>query len=65
MQPFIFSGLIFLVYILISIKVHRQLCWYIDWVNIVFTFIYEAFSNCHHHLGFLKVERCAVGWVSR
>ena len=28
-----------LLYIVISSKVHRQLCWYIELVNIVFTFI--------------------------
>jgi hypothetical protein len=65
MPLFIFCGLTFLVYILISNKVHRQLCWYIDWVNILFTFIYAVFYNCHHPLGFLKAERYAVGCVSR
>jgi hypothetical protein len=32
-------------------KVHRQLCWYIDAMNIVFTFLYGVFYNCHHTLG--------------
>jgi hypothetical protein len=41
-------------YIVISSRVHKQHCWNIDWVNIVFTFVYAVFYNCHHPLGFLK-----------
>jgi len=32
-----------LLYIVISNKVHRQLFWYFDSVNIVFTFLYAVF----------------------
>jgi hypothetical protein len=32
-----------LLYIIISGKVHRQLCWYIESVNIVFTVVYAVF----------------------
>ena len=32
-----------LLYIIISSKVHRQLCWCIELVNIVFTFVYAVF----------------------
>ena len=28
----------------------RQLCWYIDSVKIVFTFLYAVFYDCHRHL---------------
>jgi hypothetical protein len=37
-------------------RVQRQLCWYIDTVNIVFTFLYVVFYNGNHHLGFLRGE---------
>jgi hypothetical protein len=45
-----------LLYKIISNEVHRQLYWNMDWVNIVFTFLYAVFYNCHHPLGFLKCE---------
>jgi len=43
-------------YKVISNKVHRQLCWNIDWMNIVITLLCAVFYNCHHPLGFLKGE---------
>jgi len=46
----------FSLYIVIYNKVHRQLCWYVNSMNIVFTFLYVVLYNCHHPLGFLKVE---------
>ena len=45
-----------LLYKIVSNEVHRQLCWNMDLVNIVFTFLYAVFYNCHHRLGFLKGE---------
>ena len=45
-----------LLYEIVSSEVHRQLCWNIDCVKIVFTFIYAVFYNCHCPLGFLKGE---------
>jgi hypothetical protein len=35
-------------------KVHVQLCWYIDSLNIVFTLLYTTFYNGHHPLSILK-----------
>jgi len=32
----------------------QRVCWYIDSMNIVFTFLNAVFYNCHHPLGFLK-----------
>ena len=46
----------FILCIVISNKLHRQLFWYIDAVNIVFTFLCAVFYICHHPLGFLKDE---------
>jgi hypothetical protein len=43
-----------LLYIVISNTVHRQLCWCIDTVNIVFTFSYTVFYNDNHRLIFFK-----------
>jgi hypothetical protein len=43
-----------LMYIVICYKIHRQLCWYIDTVNIVITLLYAVFSNCYHPVGFVK-----------
>ena len=43
-----------LLYIVMCNRVHRQLCWYIDTVNIVFKLLYAVFYNCHHPLGFAK-----------
>jgi hypothetical protein len=45
-----------LLYIVISNTVHRQLCRYIDTMNIVFTLLYTVFYKCHHTLGFLEGE---------
>jgi hypothetical protein len=45
-----------LLYIIISNILHRQLRWYIDLLNIVLTFLYAVFYNCHHPLGFLKAR---------
>jgi hypothetical protein len=53
-----------LLYIVISNTVHRQLCCYIDTMNIVFTFLYVAFYNCHHPLDFLKGEEFMDWWSS-
>jgi len=41
-----------------------QLCWCIDTVNIVFTFLYAVFYNCHHSLGFLKGGEFMDWWSS-
>jgi len=49
-----YVGVVVLLYKIISSEVHRQLCWNMDWVNIVFTFLYAVFYNCHHPLDFLK-----------
>jgi len=46
-----------LLYIAVANTVHRQFCWYIDSMNIVFTFLYAVFYNCHHPLGFSKSQR--------
>jgi hypothetical protein len=32
------------------------ICWHIDSMNIVFTFLYAVFYNFHHRLGFLKAR---------
>jgi hypothetical protein len=40
-----------LLFIVISNKICRQLCWYIGSVNIVFTFLYAVFYDFHHGLG--------------
>ena len=37
-------------YIVICNKIRRQLYWDIDSVNIVFTFLYAVFYDCHRHL---------------
>ena len=34
----------------------ETICWYVDLMNIVFTFSCAVFFNCHHPLGFLKGE---------
>jgi len=34
----------------------QRVCWYIDSMNIVFTFLYALLYVCHHPLGFLKGE---------
>ena len=39
-----------LLYIVICHKIRRQLCWDIDSVKIVFTFLYAVFYDCHRHL---------------
>jgi hypothetical protein len=44
------------VYIIIYNKVHRQLRWFTDSVNFVFTFLYAVFYNCYHTFGFLKAR---------
>jgi hypothetical protein len=44
-----------LLYIVISNTVHRQLCWYIDTVYIVFTFSYAVFYNGNQPLIFLNL----------
>jgi len=62
--PFIFCGLRFLLYTVISNKVHGQLCWCIDSMNIVFTFLYAVFYKCHHPLGFLRCEEFLDQWAS-
>jgi hypothetical protein len=54
----------FLLYIVISNTVHRQLCWYIDTVNIVLMFLYAVFYNCHHPLDFLKGKEFLDQWSS-
>ena len=56
MLPFIFCGLIILLYIIITIKVHRQIFWYIDSMNIVFSSSYVLCYNCHHPLVFLVLS---------
>jgi hypothetical protein len=38
-------------------KSMQTICWYIDSVNIVFTFLHAVFYNCHHPLGFLKGDK--------
>jgi len=48
------SGVSIFLFIVISNKIHRQLCWYIDSMNIVFTFLYAVLYNCHLHLGSLQ-----------
>ena len=45
-----------LLYIVICNKLHRELCRYIDTMNILFTLLYAVFYICHHSLGFLKDE---------
>jgi len=62
MLPFIFCGLRFLLYIVITIKVHRQLFWYIDSINIVFSFLYAFCYNCHHPLVFLVLSSPCVAF---
>ena len=37
-------------YIVICSKIRRQLCCYIDSLNIVFTFLYAVFYDCHLYL---------------
>ena len=53
-----------LLYIVMCNRVHRELCQYIDTLNIVFTFLYAIFYNCHHPLGFLKGEEFLDYWSS-
>ena len=48
------SGVSIFLFIVISNKIHRQLCWYIDSMNIVFTFLYAVFYEFRHHLGSLQ-----------
>jgi hypothetical protein len=32
----------------------QTVCWYVDSLNIVLTFLYVVFYDCHHPIGFLK-----------
>jgi hypothetical protein len=45
-----------LLYAVMCNRVHRQFCWSVDTLKIVFTFLYAVFCNCHNPLGFLKGE---------
>ena len=58
------SGVSIFLFIVISNKIHRQLCWYIDSMNIVFTFLYAVFCDCHHHLGSLQGSEFLDFWSS-
>ena len=40
----------------------QTVCWYIDSMNIEFTFLSAVFYNCHHPLGFLKGEEFLDYW---
>jgi hypothetical protein len=46
----------------ISNTVQSQLCWYIDKMNVEFTFLYAVFYNCRYPLGFLKGEQFMDWW---
>jgi hypothetical protein len=45
--------------------VHRRLCWCIDLLNIVFTFLWAVFCDDIHPLGFLKGEEFLDWWSNR
>ena len=53
-----------LLLIIICNKIHRQLCWYIDSMNIVCTFLYAVFCDCHHHLGSSQGSEIPDYWNS-
>ena len=53
-----------LLYVVVCNKLHRQLCWYIDSMNIVFTFLYAVFCDCHHHLGSSQGSEMPDYWNS-
>jgi len=53
-----------LLYIVIYNTLHRQFCWHIDLVNIVFTFLYALFCDGIHPSGFLKCEEFLDYWSS-
>ena len=53
-----------LLYVVISNKLCRQLCWYIDSMNIVFIFLYAVFYDCHHHLGSSQGSEIRDYWNS-
>jgi hypothetical protein len=45
-----------------NVQQYTELCWYIDTVYIVFTFLSAVFYNYHHHLDFLKGEEFLEHW---